>query len=72
MHLPVEAQRPSTSMGLHGTAVFSALKVDGGRRLCPSHGRSASLGVNGEWAGLDTGLLRDDDDGGSAKDSVAV
>ena len=64
MHLPVEAQRPSTSMGLHGTAVFSVSKVDGHwimLRLCPSHGRSASLGVNGEWAGLDAGILRDDE-----------
>ena len=62
VHLPVEAQHPSTSMGLHGTAV-NASKVDGHwikLWLCPSHRRSASLGVNGEWAGLDAGLLRDD------------
>ena len=29
-------------------------------RLCPAHGRSASLGVNEEWAGPDSGLPRDD------------
>ena len=39
VHLPVEAQCPPTSMALHRTAVFSALKVDGHwimLRLCPS------------------------------------
>ena len=49
-HLPVEAQRPSTSMGLHRTAFFSTSKVDDHwimLWLCPTHGRSASLGVNG-------------------------
>ena len=56
VHLPLEAQRPSTSMGLHRTAFFSASKVDGHwimLRLCPFHGRSVSLGVirGGGWPG---------------------
>ena len=48
---------------LHRKAVCSALKVDGHwimLQLCPSPGRSVSLGVNGEWTGLDAGLLCDD------------
>ena len=54
VHSPVEAQRPSTSTGLHRTAFLSASKDDGHwitLRLGPSHGRSASLGVNGGVGG---------------------
>ena len=56
VHLPVEAQCSSTSMGLHRTAFLSVLKVYGHwimLWLCPSHGRSLSLGVNGgmSWPG---------------------
>ena len=68
VHLPVEAQRPSTSMELHRTAFFSASKGDGHwimLRLCPSDRCSASLGVNG---GVGFCVMI----GGSAKDWVAV
>ncbi len=42
---------------------FSAEKQDGHwimLRLCPAHGRSASLGWMEEWAGPDSERLRDD------------
>ena len=54
VQLFIEAQRPSTSMGLTRTASFSASKVDAHwimLRLGPSHGHSASLGVNGGGGG---------------------
>ena len=65
MHLPVEAQRPSTSIGLHRTAFFSASKVDGHWIMLHHVPPTDPQRLWGEWRSglawtLDAGLLRDD------------
>ena len=64
VHLPVEPQRPSTSLGLHRTAVFSATKVDGHWINSAIMSLPRTLSVSGGewrvgWPGVDAGLLRD-------------
>ena len=68
MHFPVEAQRPFTSMGLHGTVFFIASNdLDGHWINAAILSRPRTPGVSGgEWncgldsAGPDTEIQHDD------------
>ena len=67
MYLPVEAERPFTSMGLHGAVFFIDSKLDGHWMNATILSRPWTLSVSGgEWscglasAGLDAELPHDD------------